>query len=70
MDLVNFHIDLYGHELERVAITLAAAGHTMDLVTMHADEADAHRMLYTDLTAQQRFTYRQLHAHDILGHHA
>lgn len=66
-ELVNFSIDFYGHELERIAATLAAAGHTMDLLTMYADEADAHRMLYTGLDKQQCAVYRQLQTAGILS---
>lgn len=66
-ELVDWSLDLYGHELERTATVLAAAGHTMDLLTMHANETDAHRMLYTGLNHEQRQIYRQLQQAGILG---
>ena len=65
-ELTDWSMDLYGNELERIAATLAAAGHTMDLVTMHADEADAHRMLYTGLDVQQQVALNELRAAGVL----
>ena len=50
----------------RVANTLAAVGDTLDWATIHADECDAHRLLYTNLDKEQRAMYRQLVSHGIL----
>ena len=67
MTVVDWSYDLHAHELERVAATLAAVGDTLDLVTMHAEEVDAHRALYTGLSTEQRAVYHKLQRAGVLG---
>ena len=47
-NLVPFNIDLTAHEGTRLAAVLEAIGPHWDPTQVFADEAQAHRMLYTD----------------------
>lgn len=54
------------HELTRVATVLSACD-DLDLVSMHASECDARRLLYSSLDPGQRVIYRQLTEAGILS---
>jgi hypothetical protein len=68
-DLTNVTFDLEGHELARLSAVLTAAADNLSLVTMHALECDARRMLYGGLDAEQRAIYQQLTEAGILNGH-
>jgi hypothetical protein len=59
-DLTPVTFDLSGHETARVAAVLAACSDDLDLLTMHQDECDARRLLYSSLNAEQRAVHQQL----------
>ena len=67
-DLTAFNVDLEGHELTRLSAVLTACGDNLRLVSMHAAECDARRMLYTGLDAEQRAIYQKLTEAGILNH--
>jgi hypothetical protein len=55
--LVPFNIDLTVHEGARLAAVLDALGPHWDPTQIHADEAEAHRMLYAHLDPDQQAAY-------------
>jgi hypothetical protein len=57
--LVSHMFDLGAHEQRRLAAVLAATP-DLDPGAVLAGEAAAHRMLYSDLDAEQEATYRML----------
>ena len=59
-DLTPVTFDLDTHELERLSAVLHACGDNLSLVSMHAAECDARRMLYTGLNPDQRAIYQRL----------
>lgn len=65
-DLVSFDVDLAAHEGTRLAAVLAAVDVHWDPIATYADEARAHRMLYSHLDADQQATYQELVAHGVL----
>jgi len=60
--LVSFTMDLTASEGVRLAAVLHALGSDWDPVDIHAGEAAAHRMLYSQLDPGQQATYRMLAA--------
>jgi hypothetical protein len=66
-DLTDFNIDFDTHELTRLAAVLSACAADLDLLTMHANECDARRLLYSGLDAEQRRIHQQLTEAGILG---
>ncbi|HJT03817.1 MAG TPA: DUF6400 family protein [Pseudonocardiaceae bacterium] len=65
-NLVPFHIDLTAHEGTRLAAVLEALGPRWDPARVFADEAHAHRMLYTDFDSDQQAAYDLLIAGGVL----
>ncbi|BDM70661.1 hypothetical protein HEK616_41480 [Streptomyces nigrescens] len=61
-----FEFDLTTHEARRRAEVVAALGDTWDPLTVMEDEAAAHRLLYSDLDADQQATYDMLVAANVL----
>ncbi|MBL1094360.1 MULTISPECIES: DUF6400 family protein [Streptomyces] len=61
-----FEFDLIAHEARRRAEVVAALGDTWDPLTVMEDEAAAHRLLYSDLDADQQATYDMLVAANVL----
>jgi hypothetical protein len=59
-DLTPVTFDFSNHELARLAAVLAACSDDRDLITMHQNECDARRMLYSSLDAEQRRIHQQL----------
>ncbi|WP_219412801.1 DUF6400 family protein [Pseudonocardia nigra] len=57
--LVRHAFDLTAHEQHRLAAVIAASP-DLDPGAVLAIEAEAHRMLYSDLDAEQRAIYRML----------
>jgi hypothetical protein len=55
----RYVFDLAAHEQRRLAAVLAATP-DLDPGAVLADEAEAHRMLYSGLDAEQQATYRML----------
>ena len=55
--LVPFTIDLSAHEGARLAAVLDAFGSNWEPTEIYAGEAEAHRLLYADLDANQQATY-------------
>ena len=55
--LVPFTVDLTAHEGVRLAAVLDALGHHWDPTEIYTGEADAHRMLYSHLDADQQASY-------------
>jgi hypothetical protein len=55
---VDFNFD--NHELVRLAAVLSACSPDLDLLTMYYNECDAHRLLYSRLSPEQRAIHRQL----------
>lgn len=66
-DLTPVTFDFDSHELARLATVLSACSHDLDLLTMHQDECDARRLLYSGLDAEQRAVHQQLTDASILG---
>ena len=64
---VPFALDLDTHELTRLSAVLTACGDNLDLVTMHATESTARRLLYSNLSPEQRRIYGELHEAGVLG---
>jgi hypothetical protein len=58
--LVKFDIDLTAHEGLRLAAVMDALGPGWDPVEVLTGEAEAHRMLYADLDADQQAAYELL----------
>jgi hypothetical protein len=58
--LVPFDIDLTMHEGVRLTVVLNALGPHWDPVEVYTGEAEAHRMLYADLDADQQAVYKLL----------
>ena len=65
-DLISFDFDLTAHEGARLAAVLDCLGSGWDPAEVLAGEAEAHRMLYSDLDAEQRSAYDMLTAHGVL----
>jgi hypothetical protein len=59
-------LDLAAHEQRRLAAVFAATP-DLDPGRVLADEAEAHRLLYSGLDAEQRATYRMLVEAGVLG---
>ena len=59
-DLTAFNVDLEGHELTRLSAVLTACGDNLRLVSMHAADCDARRLLYSSLNPDQRAIYQRL----------
>ena len=64
--LVPFTIDLTAHEGTRLAAVLDALGSHWDPTQIFTDEAEAHRLLYTHLDADQQAVYDLLIADGVL----
>ncbi|MEU8781206.1 DUF6400 family protein [Streptomyces sp. NPDC048637] len=62
----NFEIDLTAHEARRRTEVLAALGDTWDPIEVMEGEADAYRLLYSGLDAEQQATYDALVAAGVL----
>ena len=60
MNLTDVTFDLTDHELTRLSAVLTACADNLSLVTMHAAECDARRLLYSSLDANQRRIHQQL----------
>jgi len=56
--IVDF--DLTAHEARRRTEVVAALGDSWDPLAVMEGEADAHRLLYSDLDAEQQATYDML----------
>jgi hypothetical protein len=67
--LVPFTIDLTIHEGTRLAAVLDSLGSHWDPAEIYAGEAEAHRMLYSNLDPDQQATYDVLIAAGALGVH-
>jgi hypothetical protein len=65
-DLTEMTFTFDDHELARV-VTVLSACEDLDLVSMHAGECDARRLLYSSLDLEQRAIYRQLNEAGILS---
>jgi hypothetical protein len=65
-NLVPFDVDLTAHEGTRLAAVLEALGPDWDPVEVYAGEAEARRMLYSNLDADQQFSYDLLVAHGVI----
>ena len=65
-NLVPFYIDLTAHEGTRLAAVLDSLGPNWDPAEVYAGEAEAHRMLYSNLDAEQQSHYDMLVAHGVL----
>jgi hypothetical protein len=64
--LVPFIFNLTTHEGARLAAVLDALGPHWDPIQVYTGEADAHRMLYADLDADQQATFDGLVAAGVL----
>ncbi|GGU93202.1 hypothetical protein GCM10010211_70010 [Streptomyces albospinus] len=62
----TFELDLAGHEARRRAEVLAALGDAWDPIEAMTGEADAQRLLYSGLDAEQQATYDMLVAAGVL----
>ncbi|EPY93140.1 DUF6400 family protein [Streptomyces noursei] len=62
----TFELDLAGHEAWRRAEVFAALGDDWDPVAVMQDEAEAQRLLYSGLDADQQTTYAMLVAAGVL----
>ena len=60
MNLTDVTFDFADHELTRLSAVLTACADNLSLVTMHAAECDARRLLYSSLDANQRRIHQQL----------
>ncbi|MFI9076419.1 DUF6400 family protein [Streptomyces sioyaensis] len=58
--------DLTAHEARRRTEVVAALGDTWDPLAVMEGEADAYRLLYSDLDAEQQATYDMLVAAGVL----
>lgn len=67
MTLTPMEFDLTSHELTRLSAVLAACAADLDLLTMHANECDARRLLYSGLDPEQRRIHQQLTEAGILN---
>ncbi|MGH3979839.1 MAG: DUF6400 family protein [Pseudonocardiaceae bacterium] len=65
-NLVPFNVDLTAHEGVRLAAVLDALGPHWDPTEIYAGEAEAHRMLYSHLDADQQASYDVLVAGGVL----
>ncbi|MGH3566558.1 MAG: DUF6400 family protein [Pseudonocardia sp.] len=65
-NLIPFTIDLTAHEGVRLGAVLAALGPHWDPAEIYTSEAEAHRMLYTDLDTEQQASYDLLVAGGVL----
>jgi len=65
-DLATFTLDLTAHEQRRLAAVVAAMP-DLDPGAVLAAETEAHRMLYSNLDAEQQATYRMLVDAGVLG---
>lgn len=61
-----FELDLTEHEARRRTEVLAALGDTWDPIAVMEGETEAHRLLYSDLDAEQQATYDMLVAAGVL----
>ena len=59
-NLVPFNVDLTAHEGVRLAAVLDALGPHWDPAEIYTGEAEAHRMLYSHLDADQQSSYDRL----------
>lgn len=59
--------NLYTHELTRLSAVLTACTADLDLLTLHANECDAHKRLYSNLNPEQRCIHQQLTEAGILN---
>jgi hypothetical protein len=59
-NLVPFHVDLTTHEGLRLAAVMDALGPGWDPLEVLTGEAQAHRMLYANLDADQRAAHELL----------
>ncbi|MGH3903566.1 MAG: DUF6400 family protein [Pseudonocardiaceae bacterium] len=66
-NLVSFDVDLTAHEGTRLAAVLDAIGPHWDPVEIYTGETEAHRMLYSDLDAEQQASYDLLVAEGVLS---
>jgi hypothetical protein len=66
-NLIPFDVDLTAHEGTRLAAVLGALGPHWDPVEVYRGEAQAHRMLYSDLDADQQRCYDLLVAGGVLA---
>ncbi|MFE1175409.1 DUF6400 family protein [Streptomyces sp. NPDC058773] len=62
----TFEVDLTAHETRRRAEVLAALGDTWDPIAAMEGEAEAYRLLYSGLDAEQQATYDALVAAGVL----
>ncbi|MGH3924072.1 MAG: DUF6400 family protein [Pseudonocardiaceae bacterium] len=65
-NLVSFDVDLTAHEGARLAVVLATLGADWDPTTIYAGEAEAHRMLYSQLDPGQQSSHDMLVAEGVL----
>jgi hypothetical protein len=65
-DIIPFTIDLTAHEGARLAAVLEAFGWNWDPTSVFNGEAEAHRLLYSDLDPNQQATYDVLIATGVL----
>jgi hypothetical protein len=65
-NLVPFSVDLTAHEGVRLAAVLDALGPHWDPAEIYTGEAEAHRMLYSQLDAYQQAGYDMLVADGVL----
>jgi Family of unknown function (DUF6400) len=66
-ELVPFTINLSAHETTRLAAVLEAYGSDWDPQEIYAGEAEAYRLLYSDLDPNQQATYDVLIATGVLS---
>lgn len=66
-NLVPFNIDLTAHEGTRLAAVLEAIGPLWDAAEVYTGEAEAYRMLYSNLDADQQSSYDMLVAEGALS---
>lgn len=65
-NLIPFTVDLTAHEGERLAAVLNAYGSYWDPTDVFAVEAEAHRMLYSQLDTDQQAHFDLLVAEGVL----
>lgn len=66
-NLVSFNVDLTAHEGVRLAAVLDALGAHWDPTEVYTAEAEAHRILYSHLDADQQASYDMLVADGVLS---
>jgi hypothetical protein len=66
-EAVDFHVDLAAHEATRLAAVLSGCEGTYDPAQVLLDESEAHRLLYSNLDAEQQKIYDGLVAAGVLG---